>query len=1052
MNTVDTLLKQSTSFLQSQNARLQRLVALAVFGVMFAFAGEIFAQVSGTVKDADGPLAGVRINVKGTNKGGVTDKNGKYSIATSADDKVLVFNLVGYSKKEVPIDGRSTIDVVMALDVQKLNDVVVVGYGTSSKRDLTGNIAKVKAAEIADMPVPTFDQAIQGKAAGVAIQASSGKVGAPVQIRVRGSSSITASNEPLYVLDGVVLTATQGEFNSAGNLGSNPLVDLNPQDIESIDILKDAAAAAIYGSRGSNGVVIITTKKGKSGAARVNVGVQYGISEASRLMSWMNSSQFVSYMRQSAANADRRAGLPPTDPDSQVVYIEDFFRSMSAGTFNPARPDSVDTDWQRAVLRSAPYMQVDFNVSGGNDRTTFFASGQYLNQVGIVVGNQLNRFTGRVNVEQKVGDILKFGFNASVSRTVNNRLPGDNAFSSPLQAVALSPISPLKDPRTGLTIGTPPGDVNIPVYYNPLIEVENTSRALTVLRNLGVAYAQVDITDGLIARGEFGYDFTSQDDQRFFSSKSRRNQTRAPRGLGELLTGKIENINFNAFLNYNKTFDVHTIDATVGMSYQRSQTRDARLEALDFPSDDFRQLIAGARKTDATTTQTDFAFASYFARANYKFADKYLISGSVRVDGSSRFGANNRYGTFPAGSIGWIISQEDFLKDNEVINLLKIRGSYGLTGNAEIGNFASRGLVAGDVAYNGQPGTRPSSLANPSLTWEQTAQADIGLEFGLLDNRIAGEIAVYNKLTTGLLLNVPVPQSTGFSSQTQNIGSMRNQGIEFVLNTENVRSEGFTWRTSLNFSYNDNLILNMNRQVIQAGQTNMSRADSGLPLASFFTVEYAGVNPENGDALWYRNTLLADGTRDRTTTNNYNLASRVYAGVGIAPINAGITNTFTIGGFEVSFLFSGAFGNKLNFYGVGRFSSANGRFEDNQTTDQLNSWRPDNRNTNIPEARLFENNGAQPSTRFIQDGDFIRLRNASISYTVNRSLLESIGINGLNSVRFFVNGQNLWLWTRYTGWDPEVNTDFLAGNISQGTDFYTAPQARTITAGINIGF
>jgi TonB-linked SusC/RagA family outer membrane protein len=1036
-----------------------RWAAPVLVALLFCASSLLAQTITGTVKDADGTLSGVVIKVKGSNKGAISDKSGKYSLAVAPEDKTLVFNLVGYAKKEVAIEGRSTIDVVMSLDLQKLNDVVVVGYGTQSKRDLTGNIAKVKASDIADMPVPTFDQAMQGKAAGVVISSGSGKVGGGVQIRVRGSSSLTASNEPLYVLDGVIISSVQGAFNSTGVVGtngspnggiaSNPLVDLNPQDIESIDILKDAAAAAIYGSRGANGVVIITTKKGKSGTARVNFSFQQGFSEASRLMSWMNSAQYVSYMRQSAANADRRDGVDPKDPDSNTFYIEDYFNTMGATTFDPANPSKVDTDWQKAVLRSAPYTQMDFNVSGGNDKTSFYASGQYLNQTGIIVGNALNRFTGRVNVEQKVGELLKIGFNASVARTVNNRLPGDNAFSSPLQAVALSPISPLKDPRTGLTIGTPPGDVNIPVYYNPLIEVENTTRALTVLRNIGLAYAQVDIIEGLYARGEFGYDFTSQDDQRFFSSKSRRNQTRAPRGLGELLTGKIENINLTAFLNYSKTFDVNTIEATAGVSYQRSQTRDARLESLDFPSDEFRQLVAGARKTDATTSQTDFAFASYFGRAKYKLMDKYIVSASLRVDGSSRFGANNRYGLFPAASAAWIITQEDFLKDNETVNLLKLRASYGRTGNAEVGNFAARGLVAGDASYATQPGTRPATLANPNLTWETTDQVDLGLEFGLFDSRITGEVAVYEKQTSGLLLNVPVPYSTGFNSQTQNIGRMQNRGIEFVLNTENVKTEDFTWRTNFNIAYNDNQIIEMGGQIIQGGQTNMSRAEKGLAIASFFTPEYAGVNPDNGDALWYRNTLV-NGVRDRTTTNNYNNATRIFAGLGIAPLNAGITNTFSFGGFDFSFLFTGVFGNKINFYGVGRFSSANGRFEDNQTTDQLNSWRADNKNTNIPEARLFANNGAQPSTRFIQDGQFIRLRNATISYTLPKSVLEGIGVN---NVRVFVSGQNLLLFlSNYTGWDPEVNTDFLADNISQGTDFYTAPQPRTVTFGINIGF
>jgi len=459
-------------------------------------------------------------------------------------------------------------------------------------------------------------------------------------------------------------------------------------------------------------------------------------------------------------------------------------------------------------------------------------------------------------------------------------------------------------------------------------------------------------------------------------------------------------------------------------------------------------IASAARKTDASSTQSDYRFASYFSRLNYKFNDKFLLGLSARIDGSSRFGADNRYGFFPAVSAGWVISEESFLKDVELISFMKLRASWGQTGNAEIGNFPQLGLFTGDAGYGALPGQRPSQLANPSLGWETTNQIDIGLDFGILRNRINGEIDYYEKNTTGLLLNVNVPGSTGFSTQTKNVGALTNKGFEFVLNTDNLVGQ-FKWRTSLNASTNNNKITDLQGQVIEGGLANMSRAVEGQPLGTFFTVEYAGVDPENGDALFYKNTTGADGTVDRSTTNRYNDAQRAVIGSPLPKWVAGVTNTFSYKGVELSVFLNGVFGNKLNFYGAGRFSSANGRFEDNQTANQLNAWTPENTDTNVPQARLFFNNGAQASSRFIEDGSFVRLRNVTLAYNLPKSIINKIK---LNNVRLYVTGQNLLTFTKYSGWDPEVNADDIVSNIALGYDFYTTPQAKTFMGGLNISF
>ncbi|WP_428657235.1 SusC/RagA family TonB-linked outer membrane protein [Runella sp.] len=993
-------------------------------------------------------MPGVSISVKGTTRGANSDGDGNYRISVP-DNASLVFSFVGFAPIEEKINGRSVINVQLATDAKNLSEIVVTGFGSQIKRELTGNIAKIRPSDIQDMPVNTFDQAIQGKAAGVQVNAGSSKLGQAIQVRVRGNSSVSASNQPLYVLDGIPVTTQNLSNNGAA---TNPLADINPQDIESIEVLKDASAAAIYGSRAANGVVLITTKRGKSGRTNIHFGYQMGSSKPTKQVKFLNTDQYLKLYRQAAANSDRIDGYEANDPDSYTTYMEDFFQTQSLGTFGT--PKQVSTDWGGLAYQKAPMSQYDLNISGGNDKTSFFVSGQLLDQKGILIGNALNRMSGRINLDQKVSDRFRMGINMSMARTLNKRLSGDRQFDNPIQMVALPPMTPSTDPETGLPTGTPPGDISIPTYYNPLINIGNAYYNTTVNRSISSVYGQLQIARGLSFRSELGIDVLNQQEESYYNSKTQRNFG-APKGFGENAFTRVENYNTNNYFNYITVFGKHAIDGTLGMSYQQSQEKFNTTQGQDFPSDAYRMIASAARKTDGSSTETNFRFLSYFARANYKFNDRYLLSLSARLDGSSRFGSASRYGFFPAASAGWVLTEEDFLKTSAFISFLKLRASYGRTGNAEIGNFPQLGLYTGDAAYAGQPGQRPSQLANPDLRWETSDQVDIGIDFGFFNNRISGEIDYYNKQTTGLLLNVNVPGTTGFTTQVKNVGSLENKGFEFVLNTDNLVG-AFKWKTSLNLAINRNKITNLKSnptdaqgQIIEGGLNSMSRAVEGQPLGTFFTVEYAGVDPANGDALWYKNSTNTDGSIDHSTTNNYNLAQRVVVGNPQPKLIGGFTNTFSYKGFDLTVFFNGIFGNKINFYGVGRYSSANARFEDNQTVDQLDSWTKENPNAKFPEARLFYNNGAQPSSRFIQDGSFVRLRNVTLSYSLPKALVNKAKIN---SVRFFLTGQNLLTFTKYTGWDPEVNADDVVSNIAQGYDFYTAPQARTITGGINIGF
>ncbi len=481
------------------------------------------------------------------------------------------------------------------------------------------------------------------------------------------------------------------------------------------------------------------------------------------------------------------------------------------------------------------------------------------------------------------------------------------------------------------------------------------------------------------------------------------------------------------------------------MTFQESDASYNSVTGQQFPSNAYTKIISAANITAGSSSGSSFSFLSYFARANYRYAGKYLLSVSGRVDGSSRFGANNRYGFFPAASVGWVISDEEFLQSVPSLSLLKLRASYGLTGNAEIGNFASYGLYRGDAGYAGVPGQRPDQIANPDLRWEQTTQTDIGLEFGLFAGRLSGEIDYYIKNTRDLLLNVNVPGTSGFRTQLRNIGMLENKGWEFVLRSDNFTG-AFKWNTSLNLAANRNKILNLDGQVITGGFLN--RAVEGQPIGSFYGIEYAGVDAANGDALYYVNEPRPDGSLDRSTTNDPNVAQRTVLGNPNPKLIGGLSNNFSYKGLEFTILFQGQSGNDI-YNGGGKFQSANGDFFDNQTVDQLDRWRKPGDDTRIPQARLFGANGTAESSRYLQSGSYLRLKTATLAYTLPVTLTSRAK---LDRVRIYVTGQNLMTFTKYTGWDPEVNTDYLSGNIGLGNDFYSAPQAKTIIVGINLGF
>lgn len=972
--------------------------------------------VSGKVTAAsdNSPLPSATVKVKGTTKGTVTNFDGEYSISAKIGD-VLEFSYLGFKTQSVTV-GDSNTYVVILVENNNLDEVIVVGFGTSSKRNLTDNVVKLNSEDIQNIPNPSVINNIAGKATGVQVRQTNGKVEAGLTVRVRGQASISGGTEPLYVLDGIPLINSNESNNGAP---TNPLLTLSPNEIESIDILKDASSAAIYGSRGANGVVLITTKKGKEGKAKLNVNLSNGFSSPTNTRDWLNAAQYVELFQEAAANS-------PFGDLSGDEYMNGQFDRLANGT--EWRDLEVDTDWQDLALRDGYTRDADFSLSGGNSKTTYFFSGAYNDTEGIILGNNLERISTRLNLQHNLNDKFTVGMNLNYSRVEIDRIANDNAFVTPLQAIAQAPISP-----AFLENGDPNPNTQ---YPNFLLQEKHAFYNTIIRRVTGRVFANYEIIDGLTFNTDFGYDLYDQFENTFTGRLAPFQSTN-----GEAFNSNVtrENINFSNYFNYDADFlpDNHELNVVVGTEFNKGQRRFTSVTGIEFPTDDFQNINSAAEITAGSGSFTEFTFLSYFARATYALNDKYLFKASVRRDGSSRFGQDTQFGTFSAFSAGWIISEEEFLKDVDFLDFLKLRGSFGQVGNAEIGNFASRGLFGG-VAYNGRPGIAPTQAGNPLLGWESSDQTDFGIEFGVLNNRLTGELAYYNKDTDGLLFGTPLPGSSGAPGQsiTRNIGRLRSKGIEFAFTSKNIVKADFTWTTSFNIGQNDNEVIELpeGEDVI----TGLNILREGEVTSAFYLREYAGVDPANGDALYFLN----DGSGE--TTNDPNEAQRIVAGNPFPEWIGGLTNNFNYKNFDFSFTFQGEFGASIYNNG-GRFQSANADFFDNQSSDQLRRWQNPGDITDVPQARLFGGNGTAQSTRYLQDGDFVRLRNITIGYSLPQSVLDELG---MSSIRIYASGFNLLTFTDFDGYDPETRSD--AGGIGQV--FYSAPAAKTISLGLNLAF
>ena len=987
------------------------LSLLIVLSVQLTFAQE--STLSGKVTDMGGlPIPGANIIVKGTTISAQTGFDGDFVI-NAKRGQILIVSFVGMKTIEVPASPSMVIK--LGDSSNQLETVVVVGYGTQSKKKLTDNIARVTAKDIQQIPVSNVQNALVGKLAGVQITQTNGKVDGGINIRVRGAASISAGTQPLYVLDGIPLVTTDESSNGAP---TNPLLTLSPNEIESIDVLKDASSAAIYGARGANGVVLITTKRGKEGKGTFSINLSQGVSQATHKRKWLNADQYIELFTEASIN-----GL------GDAVEAEDTFDFLAQGT--DWRNREVNTDWQDTAFQDGFNTDADFSVSGGDAKTKYFLSGAYNNTTGIIINNALERVTARTNVSHKISDRFTAGMNLSFSRSEIDRIQDDNSFTTPLQAVAQSPLSPAR-----LADGTANPNT---LYANYLLAMDNTFWKTIMRRVTGKVYGELKIIPSLKANSDFSYDLLSQTEDAWYGKNS---PFMATDGEAYATSVNNETYIYSNYLTFDKTFgEKHNINAVAGMEFNKFNRRFQSVTSIYFPNDSFQTIDGGAEVNAGSGNQTDYTFVSQFGRLTYSYDNKYILKASIRRDGSSRFGKNERFGSFPAFSAGWIISEENFLKDNATVTFLKLKGSWGKLGNAELGNFASRQLYE-SKPYNLKSGLSFSQAGNDNLTWEKSTQIDFGVEFGLL-NRISVEADYYKKNTNGLLFRVPLSISSGASTINQNIGEVQSSGVEFSLNTKNINSGNLKWNTSFNITTNESKVVSMpnnNKDIVTTFTINRV----GENISSFYLVEYAGVDSANGDALFVKNTPNTDGSLDKSTTNDYSEAKRVVSGNPFPTLMAGLTNTMNYKGIDFSFTFQGEWGASI-YNSAGKYQSVSADYFDNQTTDQLKRWQKPGDITNVPQARLYGSNGTGESTRFLDKTDFVRLRNLTIGYSLSGNAIKELG---MSSVRLYATGVNLLTFTNYNGYDPEARRD----DTGIGEEFYSTPPARTIALGVNINF
>ncbi len=984
------------------------------------------ATVRGTVTDSVSgqPVNGAQITVGGQPHGATNDR-GAYTANVAPGTVTLRVQRIGFSpgERQVTLSAGDTTIVNFALHsvAVTLAQVLVVGYGTENRARVTGAVSTVNGSDVADQPVAGLDAALQGKAPGVQVIQNSGDPGNGITIRVRGAASISASNQPLYVVDGVPVQSSDFSQLGPNGQGLTGVTGLDPSEIESITILKDAASAAIYGSRASNGVVLITTKRGSAGNAHFSFDANSGWQQPERYLSLMNAKQYVSFMNQGAANDDE--DLP----------------------FTPGVDDATSTDWQKAIFRTAPVGNVHLGLSGGTDRLTYYLGGSYFGQNGIVIGSSYSRASGRANIDFEASPKFSVKTSLAYSREDDHRIPGDNSLTGVVtNAIGEASIYPVRAPN-----GTFAGNDQNLYYANPVAIADLNSLPTTTDRFLGNVEGTYHFVPSLSLTGRVGTDVLTMNELEWDSPLVDGTYAAQARGVAKSGYSTGSQYVLEGFLTYDhENADAASLNIVGGSSVQYNTDQLNFVRAEGFSSDQFHYVRNGTVITSFDGLPFNNNLVSAFARANYSWKDRYLLSASVRTDGSSRFGPNNRYAVFPAIAGGWVISDEPFMGDvGRKLGTLKLRASYGVTGNQgltgdqEISDFAYLGLY-GTSNYGENPGIAPTNFANPNLKWESTHEFNGGIDWYPFGGRLTVIADYYHRLTSNLLVNRPIPATTGFATYWDNIGNVLNRGVELGLSSVNIRADdknGFSWNTDFNISFNHNEVTALFQDQPFGDGDNfrpISRVAVGQPIGEFYVLHFKGVNPQTGDAEY------ADVNGDGEITSD----DRVDAGSPQPKFFGGLRNTVSWKGFSLGTFLEFSYGAKV-FNLMRIFADDGGYNFDNKFTYALNAWTHPGQITNEPRASFDGTSGAREiSDRFIEDGSYLRISEITLSWHIPDHL---VPVGNLQNTTLYVSGHNLHNFTKYTGYDPDVNSNGSTSNIALGTDYYAYPRARTISIGVS---
>ncbi|MCK0147279.1 TonB-dependent receptor [Arenibacter sp. F26102] len=1014
-------------------------------------------EIRGTISDKDGaPLSGANIVEKGTINGVTADFDGNFSISVTDDKAILVVSYIGFANKEIPINGQSNISVVLQESAAGLDEVVVVGYGTVKKRDLTSSVAKVSGEALENRVVSRLDEALQGKLAGVTVQQTSGVPGAAPVVRVRGTASITEGNQPLWVIDGMPIE------------DASIIANVNMSDAESIEVLKDAAAAAIYGSRGSNGVIIVTTKSGKSGKPSISYNTSFGFQKAEKTIDFLTGPEQGEILAEYRAWQWANSGGDPNTPNDDRPNLQRIDPNWLTGNVG-------DYDVQDLIYRTAPTQNHNLSLTGGTEKTKYFMSLDYLNQEGITIGTSFERFSIRTNLETKVNDLIDVGLKvaASSSTQMNASTEGkDGQVNNALLNASFMDGGDYYFLDDGFTFRN-----DYDYYYglrnagNRLYALDNLEQKYIRPQALVNAHINLNLADGLNFKTAAYYRYNAE---KFSERKD------------IILGGGNPSANISNFyssnwtiestLNYAKQFNKHSITGLLGYSSQKENSESSSISGRGFPNDLSLTLNNATEIPSWGESINEWSLVSMFARATYGFDSRYLLSASIRRDGSSRFGANNKWGMFPAVSGAWNISEEAFMDNVDHISNLKLRASYGKTGNNRIGNYRHYAtLSTANVTLGSDEsivsGLVPGSFANNDLTWERTATTNLGLDISFLKNRINLSVDVYEALTEDLLLSVPLPIVSGFSSTIQNIGEVSNKGIEIELISNNINSDNFQWNTQFNYSYNKNEVLKMgpNDAPILDGEwySRVSQTAVGEAIGSFYLWETDGVfqnQAEVDEGPIFRDEGVGDVRFvDQDGDGDVDADDRTVLGQPMPKYNFGITNTFKYKDFDLSVFLNGAGGHKIyNIQSRGFSTAPISRF--NMFGFWADRWRSESDPGDGSTPKITSTtgtNGATPQQdRWLYDASWWRVKNVTLGYNFPKSVLEKINMSRL---RFYVSADNLFLNTDYIGSNPEGV--FGPGSASRGTsqsegsasrswgyDYGSIPLPKTFMLGLNITF